>query len=618
MNADSLRTSETGSGGSSQLGQQSGTNTNTQSVVPDTYSAANGALYRSYTYKGELRETCLGNFVAQITAEVVEDDGLETHRRFEISAHTTKQRFNFSIPASEFARMDWPIEQMGAKAIVYPRQKESMRTAIQQISKNITERRVYTHTGWRETAKGIVYLHAGGAIGKDGAVAGIEVRLPATLSRFTLRLPKDSEALRTAIRASLRLMDLGPKHITGPLLAAVYRAVLSPTPDFGLHVSGPTGVFKTEIAALAQRHFGADMDRTHLPGSWSSTPNATEIQMFHAKDALVVVDDFAPQGSGFEVAKYNASAERLFRSVGNGAGRNRLDANSMLRTPKPPRGLVISTGEDVPRGQSIRGRMLIVELTKGDINPADLTRRQEDAANGLYVESLGAFVQWLAGRYSNVQEEFRERVLAIRNGAKGNRAHARTPEIVANLQAAFELFLRFAEESGAITHEERLDLEKENWQALGQAGALQTTHQCASEPTEVFLALIKTALVSGRAYLAAPDGTMPTNPDGSWDLTREFVRTGDLIGWVDGEDVYLDPGSAYATAQRIARDSGESIPITRGTLIKRLHEKGLLASVDDARKTLTVRRTLDNARRSVLHLRREAIVEIGGEHESGE
>jgi hypothetical protein len=38
------------------------------------------------------------------------------------------------------------------------------------------------------------------------------------------------------------------------------------------------------------------MNRLHLPGAWASTGNSLEALAFHAKDALIVIDDFAPQG----------------------------------------------------------------------------------------------------------------------------------------------------------------------------------------------------------------------------------------------------------------------------------------------------------------------------------
>ena len=65
--------------------------------------------------------------------------------------------------------------------------------------------------------------------------------------------------------------------------------------------NGATGVFKTELSALAVQHYGAGLDARHLPGSWRSTANATEALAFAAKDALLVVDDFAPAGDSYQV-----------------------------------------------------------------------------------------------------------------------------------------------------------------------------------------------------------------------------------------------------------------------------------------------------------------------------
>ncbi len=50
-----------------------------------------------------------------------------------------------------------------------------------------------------------------------------------------------------------------------------------------------------------------------------------------AKDALLVIDDFAPQGGVNEISRYHAAADRVFRGAGNHAGRGRLDSNSQLR-----------------------------------------------------------------------------------------------------------------------------------------------------------------------------------------------------------------------------------------------------------------------------------------------
>ena len=52
----------------------------------------------------------------------------------------------------------------------------------------------------------------------------------------------------------------------------------------------------------------------------------------------------------------------------------------------------------------------------------------------------------------------------------------------------------------------------------------------------------------------------------------------------------------------MAGKGGDGIGVTSQTLRKRLSERGLLASVDAKRETLTVRRTLEGKQRDVLHL----------------
>src|SRR5262249_35087030 len=148
--------------------------------------------------------------------------------------------------------------------------KDHMRAFIQIRSGRVPRRVLHTALGWRHIGDGWGYLHAGGAIGPDGPIPGVAVELPDALGRFRLPDPPVGELLRRAVRASLGLdrPDLTPDAVTFPLRALVYRAVL-PGADFAGHVVGPTGAFKTELAALAQQHYGAAMQAKNLPASWS-------------------------------------------------------------------------------------------------------------------------------------------------------------------------------------------------------------------------------------------------------------------------------------------------------------------------------------------------------------
>jgi hypothetical protein len=88
---------------------------------------------------------------------------------------------------------------------------------------------------------------------------------------------------------------------------------------------------------------------------------------------------------------------------------------------------------------------------------------------------------------------------------------------------------------------------------------------------------------------------------------------GDRVGWLEGEDLYLDPDAAYAAVQRLGQEIGDRIALTPQTLRKRLKERGILVTTESQRRMLTVRRTLEGQRREVLHLHREALCASTGD-----
>ena len=277
-----------------------------------------------------------------------------------------------TVPASQFAAMNWPMEHLGAKATIYAGSgmRDHARAATQLLSGEVPERTVYTHLGWQTTGEGPVYLHYSGVIGASGPVPSVEVRIDEALAGFVLPSPPDGDDLIAAVRASLGIVGLrpgegvAPDAITFPVYSAIWRAVLGGT-DFSIHETGPTGEGKTEIAALAQQHWGAGLDARNLPGSWSSTGNSLEGQAFAAKDAIFVVDDFVAGASIHDQARLHREADRVLRAQGNRSGRGRMRADGSLRPPKPPRGLILSTGEDIPRGQSLRSRLVVLEVETG-------------------------------------------------------------------------------------------------------------------------------------------------------------------------------------------------------------------------------------------------------------
>ena len=526
----------------------------------------------------------LTNFLAVIASEIERDDGVEHNLHFEMQAELGGRRHKFEIPAAEFSGMSWVSRELGAKALLYPgfTLRDHARAAIQILSPPMPRRRVFSHTGWREIDGNDYYLHSGGAIGSLGVRNDIETDL-GELSGFTIAEPPVGDDLRVAITASLRFLDAAPAHVTVPLYAGIWRSVIEAA-DFALHIIGQTGVFKSELAALLQQHFGAELDARRL-ASWSSTGNALEAQAFTAKDALLVVDDFAPGGSQQDVARLQREAARLIRAQGNRSGRQRMRPDGSLRPVKPPRGLILSTGEDIPIGELIRARMLIVEVGRGDVDTAILSELQEAAAAGMFARALAGFLQHLARDLEGFRSRFKEERRRLRSEARAG--HARTAWLLADLGAALRLFLQFADE------ERRWE---QCWEVLLGCIATQDVNQQSESPAHRFVALIGAAVSSKRAHIGNagdPDG-LPSDA-GSFGWQRRIVGTGvgeredwhpmgPCIGWTDGETVYLEPESAYALAQRMAGEGGHALGVGSKTLWKRLDDAGLLVRKDEGTK----------------------------------
>ena len=93
---------------------------------------------------------------------------------------------------------------------------------------------------------------------------------------------------------------------------------------------------------------GRCRSRTSLLADWGWTDNALEKMAFLAKDLPFVIDEFAPVADRAEARRLEVKVTRLLRAQGNLAGRGRMRADSSLRSPYPPRGLLMATAEMPP------------------------------------------------------------------------------------------------------------------------------------------------------------------------------------------------------------------------------------------------------------------------------
>ncbi|MBL9087456.1 MAG: DUF3854 domain-containing protein, partial [Planctomycetia bacterium] len=193
------------------------------------YSLEDDGIYHHVETDDGPKPVRLTNFTARIVAETTLDDGEEQRKVFRIAAVQGDRRCEFEIPVPEFEDLRWTTTHVGAGATLFPvaNVERHVRAAIQTDSGVTAARhRVHVHTGWIRHGEKYVFLHAGGAIGEEGPVAGLEVRLDPRLSGFVLPPPAEKGVLTRCLASVLDFLALGPARITVPLFAAVWRVLI--------------------------------------------------------------------------------------------------------------------------------------------------------------------------------------------------------------------------------------------------------------------------------------------------------------------------------------------------------------------------------------------------------
>jgi hypothetical protein len=699
-------------------------------------------MYRVIPGKKEENLQRLTNFPAKIISELIVTDGMDETREFEIEATVGGQTKLITIAATEFESMAWVLKKLGAEAVVQPGYgiRDHARAAIQHVSGQIRKVMVYEHTGWVRHNGHDVFLHAGGAIGRNGEISlaggdpagvaaadvpqaadhvdsqdlvnvdaprpenvsdigangeteaasgaeasrradlrvtraevdehrpaskpcadqdlrasgtigtigkrhtqsfGINVRLPSALQGYRLPPPTTGEELNRAVRASLEFLETVPDPISIPLYASIWRA-LAGNVNFSLQLVGTTQCGKTVLAALAQQHFGPDMNADNLPAAWFSTGNSIVAMAYLAKDVLLTVDDLLFEGSRGDADQTHRKTETVLRSQGNRAGRARCRGDGSLIEGKAPRGLILSTGEDTPDGPSLNSRGLILPLGRRDVNWDKVTICQGHASNGLFAMAMAGFVQWMAKDYQNFVHATQEQIEVLHQMFLSDPMPSRTARIAASLLAGLENFLEFAQECGAIDQAEFDNLWDRAHKALRAAAQSHKDDQDSSHPVQRFGDLLAEAFHSGRAYVANSVNEAPEISPEDWgwekqiivvpvdnersvagvaaeqeatihkgvDETQEGVETkevtkyrhrGSQVGWWDSNDnLFLLPDVALAVVQQLAQTGGRPLPITSRTLGKLLDANGKLKSKRKGRYTKQI--TREAAQVNVLHV----------------
>lgn len=503
----------------------------------------------------------LTNWAAKVVKEILQDDGVEQHRLFELEARMGGEVFRFRLTPLEFAEMKWPLEKLGigASMAVGYGINDHVRSAIQHNSFGVAKIVEYGHTGFVRHDGRWVFLHADGAIsggsqtdtgqseverpsgkarlsgdlrgtGPIGPLSGssqppLQAHLPPGLQNFSLPPPPTGDLLIGRILRTIQLVETIGPHIALPLVAGAFRAVLGAN-SITIHLAGDSGALKSSLACVVQQFFGANFDLEHIAGHWSGTANSLEALAYRLKDVLLLVDDFAPNGSRADIQRLHRQAEQLIRAKANYGGRSRSTSTGGYLAPRVPKALLLMTGEDIPIGKSLRARMLTVNVGKEDIDSVKLSFFQQAASHGVFSGVMAAFIGWLSDRFDEIQLHFTEsRESWRREPPTVPHVHRRVLAMTQELEYAFWLFLKFAEESGAVDATRREELDELACNTLIELACAQDAFIMSADPVDSFPLLIESLFAAHRVHLVDLDtGGAPLMVPEAWGYRKQTIR----------------------------------------------------------------------------------------------
>lgn len=584
------------------------------------YLFTNG-LVKCSSSKGKIKRVIVANFRVLSLTPIVRDDGAQQTNSLRLELRYEKQIETIELSPDDFRQMNWHFPLFDQHATVAPRMKEYAVLGIQLAAPRKPKETIYTSTGWIMVDGQPYFFHNDGAIGATGHRRDLKAELKENLRLYSLPDPPTGEELKRAIRASLKLLDVGEPSVAIPLFASIWRAPLGNV-DFVGWASGVTNSLKTSHAVVAQQFYGKNFDNKHLPATWSSTANFNLSRLHGAKDVLGVIDDLVLRGSNMDQGRQKAEADRLVRGVADGAFRGRLDAKHSDDAPsRGPRGFVWSTAETNPLGHSGQARLIAPTYRRKDdgtpisIDPAKLRECQAEAESGLYSEAMAAYIQFLAQRYNglfqNVQSRIRELRTAISESANGQLLRA--PEILASLAVGVEYFLYFAKNAGAINEKEYQSIWERCWKTLVSLGEVQTERLHEEDPVRETLRLLKSADRADRLIFRNPD-----NPDlpsmgklgGGPAVDANQNRSGWFIGWRKDEDSdwLCDPAQLWKAIQALFREQNREVPKTKVELLQEMVNGGWITPTDEKSRggTPTVKREIQGKRVRVIKIPAES------------
>jgi len=528
----------------------------------------------------------LTNFTLVIDEETTIHDDQEQRKVFRGKLTIFGKAHPFEIAAGDYAdnnKLKAAIMQAAGVGAVISGRMDMVRTAISTLNWQPGKqqplcRAVTTDLGWDE--KGTAYRVPSGRVTTDGFILADQQDMQVELGGEELAkhldlqpLKDDKELQRVRKHIVDDLLQIHGSRVTHSLLASVAVAVMgrfaADAPPFVLWLQGLTGGGKSFAAKLFMNFFGKfPLSSGHFAG-WAATANYLQRQGYFFKDALYLVDDYKPE----VVPHYQVV--RLLQNYADGTGRGRLKSDSTTNTSRPVRGLLVSTGEDVPEHTaSALARMIIIKVPQQAKDLKRGNRCQKEC--GLYSGVTADFIQHVLA--NNRAPVFAKRVQTLRefyyNGIAGQQNDSRIATNFALLAAGFFEVAIYLADVWPQWKEAIRQFVMEDLVALRDEMVVSVQEE---QPSQVFWSVLGSLVEYGIVELDDRNTKNGKPVIGKACYPR---RDGIVAGRTD-ELFYVSTDLALAEVNKSLRAQGKpELKVTTATLLGQLRRDGRLLDED--------------------------------------
>jgi len=535
----------------------------------------------------------LTNFIPRFDCDVRIQD-VETNTVFEGDLETESGRRRFRITAADYADnhgLRARLYEVGGATIQVLCLMDKLRQAVSALS-NPRQIEVTKHFGMN--ADGSSYLVPGGCVSANGfeRTSGggsfINVDLRDEEKARHLRLGSEGPDKIAKVRHHIinEFVRLQPAVITLSCLAFVALAVLHRFSGrawrFVLWLVGPTGAGKSFLARLIQCFFG-DFLQPDAIATWGATVNFLERQGYYFRDCVYLVDDYK-RGT----CKPD-QVVKLIHRYADGTSRGRLKRDASTNRSWPIRGMLLSTGEELPEHRSsLVARCIPIRVPHGEKN-IKLGHKCMDMAN-LYPAFTASFLHYvfrndIVAKFKNMvdQEErsFYHHLLA------GRPNDARIASNFGMLMAAFEVMAEYLSDIWKEKGQTNVNQYRRDLRHLAMSGTGDVSGERASV---VFMDTLRSLLEAGEVVVESA---------GYGDTKRTIVGK---IRQDDPEAVYIFTRLALReVAQTLSRANLPPLDAGERSLVQQLREDGVVLQ----QRTRQMR--LDGSAHRVLRLKRSCL-----------